>query len=77
MIVVADTSPINYLILIGEAEGRKQAELLNLKVRGTLGLLEDASRLGKVNFHDALSKLLQTNFRAAPSLIAMFLERNP
>jgi predicted nucleic acid-binding protein len=64
-------------ILMDESQGRKQAELLNLEVRGTLGILERGSAIGKTNFHHALTKLLKTNFRASPALIRMFLQRNP
>jgi predicted nucleic acid-binding protein len=63
-------------VLIDETTGRLQAKLFNLKVRGTLGILEDASRLGKVDFRQAIGKLLQTNFRASPALIQRFLDRN-
>jgi hypothetical protein len=46
MIVIADTSPLNYLVLIGEA------------------------------LPSALDRLRQTSFRAPPSLLQSFLERD-
>lgn len=64
-------------VLMDESQGRKQAELLNLEVRGTLGILERGSSIGKTNFRHALTKLLKTNFRASPALIQMFIQRNP
>jgi predicted nucleic acid-binding protein len=64
-------------ILMDEAEGRHLAESLHLQVRGTLGILERAANLGKLDLRAALDKLQQTNFRLSPSILAAFLERNP
>jgi predicted nucleic acid-binding protein len=63
-------------VLLDEADGRQLAEKLHLEVRGTLGILERGAKLGKVNFHDALSKLEQTNFRISPAVRSAFLKRN-
>ena len=63
-------------VLIDEADGRQQAERFHLEVRGTLGILERAARLGKINFREALSKLEQTTFRLSPVLRTAFLKRN-
>jgi predicted nucleic acid-binding protein len=65
------------IILIDETDGRKQAELLHLQVRGTLRVLEDAAKMGKTNFHRALLKLQPTSFRMSSKLLQIFLERNP
>jgi predicted nucleic acid-binding protein len=62
-------------VLIDEADGRQQAERFHLEVRGTLGILERAARLGKINFREALSKLEQTTFRLSPVLRTAFLKR--
>jgi predicted nucleic acid-binding protein len=63
-------------VLIDEADGRRQAERLHLEVRGTLGILERAAKLGKINFREALTKLEQTNFRVSPVVRTAFLRRN-
>jgi predicted nucleic acid-binding protein len=63
-------------VLLDEADGRQVAEKLYLEVRGTLGIIERAAKLGKVNFRDALSKLEQTNFRISPAVRSAFLKRN-
>jgi predicted nucleic acid-binding protein len=63
-------------LLIDEADGRQLAERLHLEVRGTLGILEHAAKLGKINFRQALAKLEQTNFRVSPAVRAAFLKRN-
>jgi hypothetical protein len=64
-------------VLMDEADGRRQAERLHLEVRGTLGILERAARLGKIDLRNALSKLEETNFRMSPAVRAAFLQRNP
>jgi predicted nucleic acid-binding protein len=63
-------------VLIDEVDGRQLAERFHLEVRGTLGILEHAARLGKINFRQALTKLEQTNFRVSPSVRTAFLKRN-
>ena len=63
-------------VLIDEADARRIAKTLHLKVRGTLGILERGARLGKTDFHEALRKLDQTNFRLSKTLRDEFLRRN-
>ena len=63
-------------VLIDEADARRIAKTLHLKVRGTLGILERSARLGKTDFHEALRKLDQTNFRLSKTLRDEFLRRN-
>jgi predicted nucleic acid-binding protein len=66
------------LILMDEFAGRHQAIKLQLKVRGTLGILEQAARLGKVDLPLSLKKLEGTNFRLSPALRDAALRRlNP
>jgi hypothetical protein len=43
VIVIADTGPLNYLVLIGSVD------MLSLRVTGTLGMLADAHRAGLKN----------------------------
>lgn len=64
-------------VLIDEAEGRLVAEAFHLEVRGTLGILERGSKLGKTDFRQALSKLEQTRFRLSSAVWTAFLKRNP
>ena len=64
-------------VLMDDADGRQQAERLHLEVRGTLGILERAAHLAKINLRQALSKLEQTNFRMSPAVLAALLKRNP
>ena len=63
-------------VLMDEAEGRRVAQALLLEVRGTLGVLEEAAKLGKVDLRLALSALRGTNFRMLPALLDTFLKRN-
>ena len=56
------------LILMDETKGRRQARSLQLSVRGTLGVLEHAARLKKIEFLPVLRKLEATNFRITPSV---------
>ena len=37
-------------VLMDEADGREAAERLHLEVRGTLGILERAAKIGKIDF---------------------------
>ena len=57
------------LILIDEVQGRQQAIALNLRVRGTIGILQQASLLGIVDLKTAIEKLTATNFRLSPALL--------
>jgi predicted nucleic acid-binding protein len=65
------------IVLLDETDGPLEAERLHLEIRGTLGILERGAKLGKINFHQALSRLEQSNFRISPALRAAFLKRNP
>jgi predicted nucleic acid-binding protein len=115
MIVVADTTPLNYLVLIGqiellptlyhtvlipqevhrelrqpgtppmvradillmdESEGRREALRRNLKVAGTVAVLERAAQRGLIDFRTALQRLDQTNFRLSAKIREEFLKRN-
>lgn len=63
-------------VLMDEADARRIAKALHLRVRGTLGILERGAALGKTNFQEAIRKLDQTNFRLSRSLREEFLRRN-
>ena len=62
------------LIFIDEINARTQAKRLHLKVKGTLGILQQAATLGKIDLADALKKLEETNFRLSSSLRNSALE---
>jgi predicted nucleic acid-binding protein len=59
-----------------EAEGRIVAESFGLRVSGTLGVLERASRLSMIDLRQAFAKLEQTNFRISPELREALIRRN-
>jgi len=63
-------------VLLDDADGRRKAEELHLEVRGTLGILERAAKLGKIDFRQALEKLEGTNFRLSAAVRSAFIERN-
>ena len=62
-----------HVVLIDESKGRHVAEALNLEVRGTLGILARAAKLGRIDLRHALHKLEQTNFRMSPAVRAELL----
>jgi predicted nucleic acid-binding protein len=59
-----------------ESEGRREALRRNLRVTGTLGVLEKAGQQGLIDFHAALAMLERTNFRLSPRLRAEVVEKN-
>jgi predicted nucleic acid-binding protein len=61
--------------LIDERQGRRQARQLHLAVTGTLGILERAARMGKIDLALALERLEATNFRLSPALRDAALRR--
>jgi predicted nucleic acid-binding protein len=64
------------VVLMDDTDGRRIAESFHLEVRGTLGILERAARLGRLEFRAALTKLEQTRFRLTPAVRQEFLRRN-
>jgi predicted nucleic acid-binding protein len=64
------------LLLMDEGSGRREAARRNLRITGTLGVLNDAASRGWVNLPSAFQRLRQTTFRASPSLLQSFLDRD-
>lgn len=63
------------VLLIDESEGRREALRRNLKVAGTVAVLERAAQSGLIDFRAALQRLDQTNFLSA-KIREEFLKRN-
>lgn len=64
------------LLLIDDKDGRLEAARRNLLVVGTLGVLDKAAERGLLDLPEALSRLQQTSFRAAPLLLKSLLEKD-
>jgi len=62
------------LLLCDDRDARDAALRKNLRVIGTLGVLQEASQNGLLDLADALTKLSNTNFRVSKSLIDRILE---
>ncbi len=64
------------LLILDDRDARIEASRCNLKVIGTLRVLEDAAQLGLVNLPHALRRLQQTTFRASAKLLQAMLDRD-
>jgi predicted nucleic acid-binding protein len=74
-ITLAQLHGPDVLLLMDEGKGRREAQRRNLRVTGTLGVLNDAASLGWVDLAAAIERLRQTTFRASPSLLQSLLDR--
>lgn len=63
------------LLIVDELVGRQAAQSRGLRVIGTLGILEEAGRLGWLDLPIVLDQLQQTTFRVSNALIQQILER--
>ena len=63
-------------VLLDEREGRDRALALNLRVSGTVGVLELAAERGLIDLNEAFAKLRRTSFRIAPQTVREALERD-
>lgn len=79
MIVIADTTPLNYLILIDlpydETRGWQEAMRRGFNLTGTVGILDRAGTQRAIDVPAAVTRLRQTNFRIAPHLLNVLLDR--
>jgi predicted nucleic acid-binding protein len=61
-------------IIMDERAGVREALRRNLRVIGTLGVLDEAAERGLLNLPEALERLERTCFRAPPTLLRALLE---
>lgn len=64
------------LIILDEQAARTVASQRGLHVTGTLGVLNEAGAQGLVDIPEAVDRLRQTSFRAAPSLYKWLLDQH-
>jgi predicted nucleic acid-binding protein len=64
------------LLLLDDRRARVEATRQRLPTTGTLGVLQAASRHDLLNLPEALSRLLETNFRVDQALIDALLARD-
>lgn len=62
-------------ILLDDLKARKAAASFVLIVTGTLGVIQAAANLGAVDLHDAIDRLMATNFNASKKVIDRILQR--
>lgn len=87
MIVVSDTSPICYLLLINQIEILLEADLVilddkaarqiaverGLKIVGLLGIIKDAARSGLLDLGRTFEQFQEVGFWVAPSILERLL----
>jgi predicted nucleic acid-binding protein len=60
-----------------ESEGRREALRRQLKVTGTVAILEKAAQGGLIDFRVTLQQLEQTSFRLSAKIRDEFINQNP
>ena len=75
-IILAQQHGPDVLLLMDEGKGRLEAQRRNLRITGTLGVLNDAASRGWVDLPSAIERLRKTTFRASPSLLQSLLDRD-
>lgn len=63
------------ILLVDDRRARSTATHAGLSIIGTLGVLEVAARLGRLNLKAALERLRETDFRLSDHLLAEALAR--
>lgn len=61
--IVLATEVNAHLVLMDDADGRKAARSMGLRVTGTVGLLLRAAKDGRLDFREAMDRLLAQGFR--------------
>jgi predicted nucleic acid-binding protein len=61
------------LLLIDDAQGRREASRLRIEYTGTLGMLAAASKRGLVNIEDAMRRLKATGFFMSEAVVRKVL----
>lgn len=61
------------LILMDDLRGRQAADAQNLKIVGTLGILDNAARNGLLDFTNAIARLRQAGFHVSEAVIQNLL----
>jgi predicted nucleic acid-binding protein len=64
------------LLLLDDHKGRQAAQQRSLTVMGTLGVLERAAIIGRLDLSHAVTRLQASNFRIHPDIIQELLERD-
>jgi len=64
------------LLLIDERDGADAARARNLRVIGTLGVLDIAAAHGRIDLPSMFDRLRQTTFRSPHRLMAAMLEQD-
>jgi predicted nucleic acid-binding protein len=68
---------VDVLVLMDDLKGRKLARKLNIKITGSLGVINKAKELGIINaVKPILEKIIQTDFRISENVINEFLILN-
>jgi len=75
-IILAQQHRPEALLLMDEGKGRREASRRNLRITGTLAVLNDAASRSWVDLPSAFQRQRQTTFRASPSLLQSFLDRD-
>jgi predicted nucleic acid-binding protein len=57
------------LLLCDDRDARETAERSGLRVTGTIGVLQQAARIGRLNLRDTVARLSQTSFRMSRALL--------
>lgn len=69
-IVLAQQTPES-LLIIDDADGRKEALRRGLRIIGLLGVIRDAGLRGFLDFEGAIQRLRNTGFRLSPEVEAL------
>ena len=76
MLVVADSSPVQYLLLIDDLDGRRAARERGIPITGTLGILERAAERGLLDLPQTIDQLQATSMHLSDRLVRSLLQRH-